>query len=295
MKHFPFSTEAASFQGYKRAHQHNHGNEDVFVTYRNVMAVIDGATSMIPNRLDGLTAAQYIARFVEAELITLARELDDDHVTAADLLRAVNARFADHLRIYHPLVAAQGKYGPSAAGVVVKIHADGTYSFAQVADCFLVELSANGLHGQLLTPDQLVNLDENGALKNARDMIRNGGDPATVLDDPAVRRQLKANRLKNNVAFGVINGEADMEQHICAGRRPLDDVHALVLMSDGMVGPAGRGAANIVASAQDLLIYGVPGYYARIKSCYDADADFRLYPRFKHMDDATALLLRFRR
>lgn len=291
----PRQVDIFSHQGFKRAGALNHGNEDMFLHLPPVFAVIDGATAMIPDKLDGLTGAQYIARFIMRELAALSADNNDTH-TARELLMAINSKFATHLQRYFPDVAAQGKYGPSAAAVLVKLHRDGTYTYAQVADCFLVECTTDG-DKTLLTADQVVNLDENGTLKRAREKVAQGLPPEDVLSDPEVKAQLKANRLKNNVIFGVVNGEKAMENMVQHGRRPIEGVRWLSLMSDGMVNsllwPKASREDKVIRSAQAMSAQGVYGHWQNLKELLDADPVFARYPRFKHMDDATGMVLHF--
>lgn len=284
----PTLVEGFSRQGFTKPNQPNKGNEDRIVITERVFAVIDGATAMVPHKLDGLTAAAYIARYIGREL---ASATADDCVTAADLLLSINASFATHLAQHYPHVAAEGKYGPSAAAVVVKLHDDGTYTYAQVADCFLLEEKARRV--ALLTPDQLDALDTT-SLQDAKRRLLEGVSPEHILQDPEVRALLKANRLQNNVVFGVVNGEPDMAKHLCHGRRSLDGVTALVLMSDGMCQPdVPVRASSAIVSAASMLDQGLSPHYRYLKVLYDTDPGFLLFLRFKHMDDASAILLRF--
>lgn len=287
------SVDAFTHQGFTARDVPNHGNEDSLVQASSIFGVIDGATAMIPDRLTGLTGAEYVSRFAAADFAHA--DLLEPDATACNVLLRTNKRFGKHLAEKFPQVAAQGKYGPSAAVVLVRFHADGTYSYAQAADCFLAEVRTDGMV-EVLTPDQLVNLDENGSLRLARQRIREGVSPAEVLKDPSVHAQLKKNREKNNVAFGVLNGEKALADHVCHGRRPLAGVKALVLMSDGMVLATGNGgrAERVACSALRMLALGVRAYYRDcIKNVADTDPHFQRMPRFKHLDDASALVLHF--
>jgi hypothetical protein len=173
----------------------------------------------------------------------------------------------------------------------VKLHDDGTYTYAQVADCFLVEEKGRKL--VLLTPDQLDALDTT-SLQDAKRRLLDGVSPEHILQDPQVRATLRANRLQNNVIFGVVNGEPDMARHLCHGRRSMAGVTALVLMSDGMCLPdVPVRASSAVVSAAAMLDQGLSPHYRYLRALYDSDPGFRLFLRFKHMDDASAILLRF--
>src|SRR5690606_21350923 len=134
--------------GRKRRDQVNAINDDAIYAGQRLFAVIDGATSMVPHTLNGLSAAAYLSRYAVAWLTAADNDLTDTR-TARELMLALNADFATHLRENFPNVAAEGKYGPSAAAVIVRLHEDDTYTYAQVADCALVEVK--GGNGTLLT------------------------------------------------------------------------------------------------------------------------------------------------
>lgn len=285
-----FAAEVFTAVGRKRHDQVNPINDDAVYAGQRLFAVIDGATSMVPHSLNGLSAAAYLSRFVVAWLAAVDNDLGDTR-TARELMLALNADFAAHLRENFPDVAAEGKYGPSAAGVIVRVHEDNTYSYAQVADCALVEVV--NYEGTLLTADQLINLDD-GTLADAMRRVREGCKPEDVLQDPVVKARLRANRLFNNVRFGVINGESEMAALVCHGRRSLSDVTKLVLISDGMQAEPRKGRSGddrLLEGAMLVSRWGAVRAWERLCKIYDADPNFTAMPRFKHMDDASAVVI----
>lgn len=285
-----FAAEAFTAVGRKRHDEVNAVNDDAIYAGQRLFAVIDGATSMVPHRLNGLSAAAYLSRYAVAWLAAADNDLADTR-TARELMLALNADFAAHLRKYFPDVAAEGKYGPSAAAVIVRLHEDNTYTYAQVADCALVEMKK--YEGTLLTPDQLTNLDD-GTLAAAMKRVREGCKPEDVLNDPAVRERLRANRLFNNVRFGVINGEPEIEPLVCHGRRLLTGVTKLVLISDGMQAEPRKGISGddrLLAGALLVARWGAARAWERLSKVYDSDPNFTAMPRFKHMDDASAIAI----
>ncbi|MBI1363376.1 MAG: hypothetical protein GC134_05275 [Proteobacteria bacterium] len=284
------SLDAFTHQGFSKAGTPNKGSEDTFAVRDNsFFAVIDGATSMVDHNMNGLTPAAYLARFIAEQIGTLPTVTGDDVYTARQAFLRINFEFRLHLWSRWAQVAREGKYGPSAAAAMVKLHKDGTYSYAQVADCFIVEVRKDGTC-VLVTPDQLVGVD-NGSMAEARQRLRDGVPPEEILADPKVRAILKENRLKNNVVFGVLNGEDDVKNLLCHGRRSLDGVAALVIMSDGMVPPTAGRESGAEMAARAMVDMGVSAYWRMLKSLYDADPDFRKYLRFKHMDDATGMVI----
>lgn len=284
--------EAFTAVGRKRRDQVNAINDDAIYAGQRLFAVIDGATSMVPHTLNGLSAAAYLSRYAVTWLTAADNDLTDTR-TARELMLALNADFATHLRENFPDVAAEGKYGPSAAAVIVRLHEDGTYTYAQVADCALVEMKDG--NGTLLTPDQLTNLDD-GTLAAAMQRVREGCKPEDVLQDPAVNARLRANRLFNNVRFGVINGEPEMAALVCHGRRMLAGVDKLVLISDGMQAEPGKGYSGDRRLCEGAMLaarWGALRAWERLCKVYDSDPHFTRMPRFKHMDDASAVVLHF--
>lgn len=299
MKKLSF-VDSASERGAKRVDIPLAMNEDRMIqAYNGVYAVIDGATSMIKADMDGLTPAAYVAQFVVTWLYENTRDIAPN-TTAKELLIAVNNAFRDHVSEKFPDIAAQGKYGPSAAGVIVRLHSFGSYSYAQVADCYLVERRRMDYYGvdqpdmyELLTPSQLQGLDD-GTLKKAHEKIAKGYPVEEILKEPTVAKKLKANRLFNNVRFGVINGERAMENHINAGTRCLSDVKSLILMSDGMEDiAADPGFCKVETAAEQMVKYGVRTYWKQLRAVFDTDPNFTRWTRFKHMDDATGMVISF--
>ena len=97
-----------------------------------------------------------------------------------------------------------------------------------------------------------------------------------------------------NIETGAFNGEPEVKNFTLSDKRSLEDVEALVLMCDGMAWPEGnKETAYTIAAQQMIGTQGISGYYQKLKATFDTDPNMEKYLRFKHMDDATAIVLRF--
>ncbi len=263
--------------------------EDRLFCHENLFAVIDGATSTTGTLIEKLTDGAYIAEFFKKSLNNYVNSQLDAH----DIMVEINKKFGEHLKTQHPEIHALEKNGPTASGVIVKIHSDNTYSFAQVGDCMLVE-SQTGKLNELTIDSRYV--DDHDYLHIAQKISKQKGlGILEVREYPEVINAIVAHRLKSNVEKGVLNGDLAMDNFICHDRRPLKNVSELILMSDGMAHPEYELKDTYIEAAKHMLEKSIYHYYKTLKAILDADCDWKnlKYLRGKHIDDCTAVIAKF--
>ncbi len=281
--------EAYSHQGFISFGKRNHYNEDRFFAGKNVFAVIDGATSLVSADMNGLNPSAYTAQFLSS---FFARHDGGDFSAKALLIQAAQA-FYQHLKADWPDILNLGKLGPCAAVSVAVLH-NNTLSTATISDCSVVlscegEVSSASPHSQIHAE-----LDKEIGQLVMKEMAK-GITAKQARQIPSIAQGLKANRNRLNIDFCVFNHEVEaMMPFIHSYDFTLKASTQIALFSDGFLAPGVQDSAQAqIETMQQMQVLGVRGYYTHIKKCYDADPDFQTFPRLKHMDDTTGMLLTF--
>ena len=289
------SVDAFTHQGYTTWRELNHYNEDRIVTTSNLFAVIDGATSVINVDMGGLNPSAYISNFLADYLSAVPRH---DTRTALELLTDANTAVREHLKAEWPEVYAMGKLGPSCAAAIVRLHPEtNTMTVANVADCSVAVKVKRG-DWNVLTPTRKGQGPLSSRLHDLiRQQIDKGMTPEEAKKTKPVQDMLKRNRMRVNVDFGSFNGEADAEKFFFSASYSLDAVESLIMISDGFENPNGKShEEQIRLAAQKMHQLGGRGYHTYLRfDVFGEDPNFEKYPRAKHMDDASGIVLRFRR
>lgn len=256
----------------------------------NVYAVIDGATSVSDVRINGLTDGAYIAEFFKNAIEQGAWNTYSAHAILAE----VNESFGRHLENEYPDIHKLGKQGPCGSGVVVKIHKNGTFSYAQIGDCMLIKQTQEDGFIELTEDtryeDDMLYLNKAKALSES-----SGKSILDVRHNPDIIQAIRDHRTHSNVTKGVITGEPEMANFIVSGIRNLDGTQALVMMSDGMAHPDFDKEQTYLQAAKYMLEHSVEAYYRKLQEIFSSDVDWHnlTYLRCKHMDDATGMIIRF--
>lgn len=280
---FPVSVETFTHQGWKARGRPNHYNEDRLVAGSYLFAVIDGSTAVEDADIDGMNTSAWMAE--NARQLFLER--DRKGYTAQNELKAVNAALGKKLAHEHPDIWKLGRRGPCAAAAVVKLHPkSNTMTYATIADC-MVAVFRNG-RWEVLNENHHEQVDS-PLTKKIEELAAKGMSADDIRAHPDVQKIIRQSR-ENNAA--VLNGQADMDEHVQAGSISLEGVSCIVIMSDGMFWPAHSGSAAIQVAADYIDRHGMGQYYRVLKSAYDRDADYEKFPRAKHIDDATAIMIR---
>ena len=307
--------EQFSHQGYLEPDVPVAKNEDrtVWNEKLGLTAVIDGATAAISGEKDGLNSAEYAAAWLKRYLLAYTADKPAG-VILEDAVRA----FHKHLKAEWPDMFAQGALGPSASVVLLRIHADETFSFAQLGDCMLCFTSVHKEDKQCYyTSYPVTSLPQRHAeleqkLINLVSSILHDPDEGdysltNVRTHPQVMDMIQEQRALANREYGVFSAELECLNFINAGDG-IDLEPAVVsftLLSDGMFavidpedhipdhmvdGPEIN--AVIAAGAMGLGGDSIEDYYKEslyYSYCHDPEAT--KHPRLKFMDDASAVIV----
>lgn len=287
--------ESLSLHGRKMPDVPTAMNEDHIVTAHNLYAVIDGATQRKGKNIGELTTGAYLAEYLHRSLTHIAQDPNYQHVEASILLADVNRAFGEKMQQEYPELIERGfAFGPAAAIALVKLHNDGTYSYAHAGDCAIVEF---GTHGEVFQcpPEAKPYHLEGARADHLRQITREKGitfDEAWELKEV----QDKYDEYKDaiNVEWPIVTGDPRLENVMFVGRRPLKNVGTLVLMTDGMFVPGTDDLQGAEMAARQMLEHGIGPYVTGLKKVYDEDPNREEYMRFKHQDDATAMLMQFK-
>lgn len=291
--------ESFSRHGLKTPTQHTTMNEDGLVMAHTLFAVIDGATDHKGTRIDGKTSGAFLADYLHRNLTHIAQDATYAETEAVMLLAGVNRAFGEKLRQDHPNIVAEGlNFGPAAAVCLVKFHQDNSYSYAIASDCALVEL---GIHGEVFVAPEVekpYHIEQNRLDLAQNLMVEQNLTIEEAFQSPEYKAAYQKFRELLNQEWSVFNGDPALENLILHGRRSLDDVAALVLMTDGMFLPNNNKKygekQGAEMAARQMLEHGISAYANGLKTVYDEDPERQKFFRFKHMDDASALLIQFK-
>lgn len=285
------SVDAFSHQGFKGGEIPNHYNEDRIVTGTQIFAVIDGATSVIAEDMNGLNSSAYTSQYLADFLY--ANDLPDTR-TAYDLLLEANHAFREHLEVCWPNVMAMGKLGPCASVALIKIHPDGTISTANVSDCAIAMLKDNKWELISKHCPRHVELD-NELAESIFEKIDQGTPVSEVLQLSCTQDHIKKNRMLLNIEYGVFNAEPEMKEFLAGNMLDAKGITAFALLSDGMHWPESVGEEGAcISAAERMYNAGVYGYYQELKALKGKDPDFVKFRRLKHMDDASGVVIRLK-
>ena len=267
-------------------------NEDRFVAAHKTFAVIDGATDTTGNVLNGMTPGAFVADYVHRTLTNLAQDPAHAGAEASLLMAGINRAFGDYIKQNHPERIENGFHlGPYAHAAFLRLHNDETFSYANAGDCFLVILYTDGTT-RVCPPEEKPDHLEKDRLAHFMTLYKKTpGSFQDIVKDPEAKEIYRKDLEKLNRDISVINGDPNMENLVSGGRESLEDVAAFVLMSDGMFMPGLPDPEGAHMAAKKMLEHGLSAYARSVEAMYDNDPEREEFPRFKHRDDMTALVL----
>lgn len=246
-------------------------NEDLIWTGDTVLAVLDGATSLIPSRFD---ACWFTDRFIRA----FREELERGKTLPDSVNRALVRIRKDY--------AGEGEgendgIFPSASGIFVQEKEDRLLVLS-IGDCEGLFFLDDGSCVEIY--DDTVERLDNGVLRRCLELReRTGGSIPEILRSPEIRARLIENRKKMNRPDGyrILSpgmppcGPEDLKS------LPARRVRRIVLFSDGF---------RAVRKEFYQPSFSLEALYEQLRRQEREDPAFLRIPRFKPGDDASALV-----
>lgn len=263
-------------------------NEDGLFHAPHYAVVFDGASALAGSVTPACSDAKWL---VDALCDALPGHLEDASLDLADCLAlALKGILPRYLGCEG--AASVPAYGVPSAGAVMARIVDDELQLLRIGDCSLVV----GLRsGEFITmEDELLTvLDANALSELVETAARHGIDARAAR--PLVNDALVANRQRMNTPDGywVLEPYGKGVPHASVLRVPLGEVRDLLLMTDGF--SSAHDALHLYANAPELLVAvretGVEKVFGAIEAGFAADPGWNRYPRFKQIDDITALHL----
>ncbi|MCD5324114.1 MULTISPECIES: protein phosphatase 2C domain-containing protein [Pontibacillus] len=265
-------------------------NEDRVVLHEEAdrYAVVDGATGIdgIPGELAASVLAQNMEQPPgEVELLSIVK-------VANETLGRKNVREYGG----DASIADVPKEARSTCGIAaIQLNEDRTLSYVQTGDCMIFVQYKDGSI-RALTYDHVAQFDDI-ALKRLEE-TRERASGGQLLNDAIFEQEIKPilldNRRKLNTKEGypILDGSEEALDFLDWGTLPLLNVDRLLLLSDGLQLPDGKGDGEIwMETARYAFTYGLEALRDRVHQMEEEDSDCLKYPRFKKADDKSGVLI----
>ncbi|WP_051286820.1 protein phosphatase 2C domain-containing protein [Paenibacillus taiwanensis] len=289
-------------------------NEDGYVVddTRGLYVVIDGVSGLTSylddqGRTAGAVAARIVQQAFEEGIQERYPDVTDaggDGLNDCRMLQELTLTANNRLRnwmVKHGIAYEQPaqRIGAVHAGVLVRgrriywVQSGDCMIYVQYKDGSVREITRDGVDrfdAQALT---LWMLDETAWQSHVKTEV--------------VVEQLCRNRLQANAANGysVMNGDPELEKLLEYGSFPLDNIRAIVIISDGIYPWSNRfhGDIGVNDSSRkpaplsptwitELLEMGMENYVTRLEQLEQSDSLCTNVPRFKGADDKTGIVIR---
>ncbi|MBB2996261.1 hypothetical protein E9229_002452 [Paeniglutamicibacter cryotolerans] len=248
--------------------------------------VFDGASPLAGSVTADCSDAKWL---VDALCVSLPRYLADASLDLAGCLAlALEGILPRYLGCEG--AASVPAYGvPSAGAVMVRV-VDAELELLRIGDCSLVV----GLRsGEFITMEDelLPALDANALSVLVETAARQGIEARAAR--PLINDELVANRQRMNEPGGywILEPYGKGVSQASVLRVPLGEVRDVLLMTDGF--SSAHDTLHLYANAPELLVAvrdtGVESVFGAIEAGFAADPTWNRYPRFKQIDDITAV------
>lgn len=303
---------------------------------RYVLSAIDGATSLVNfvplqhylhTARNGITPAGLAATVTrDAILAQLGGMASNDDVDPRQLILQANQTLrtlletvapgifdAESIKAVHPENEAVlddprkiRLFLPAAVLTVVTI--DTTVNLLRFAHAGDTALLVCYEDGRVEVPTYEARMNYESALVSASHaVLQQRRSMLDVINDPMIRALDRDHRIYHNYVdtngttaqgrgIGVVNGLPELADYIHTGMLVMDNVAAILIVSDGFLWPADlhetpRERQQRLERMWALLRQeGLRGYLNALRAEERADANREKYPRFKLHDDATAVV-----
>jgi len=257
-------------------------NQDHAVVTDHAVAVLDGATSWLPQDPD--RDGGWYARALGAELSGL---LTDDVRPPAEIVAEGIGAVRDRYRLTPPEC-------PSST-VTVARWVGGALDLYTLGDSPAV-VFLTGSDPVTVFDDQLERV---GARERAayREHLRGGAGYDAELAGLVAELQRAERAVRNrDGGYWIAGSDPAAAAHGVTAGYPLDQVEAVLLASDGIAADVTEYGRNTWADALHLLTHADPADYLRsVHSAEEADHNGTWWPRPKRHDDKTVALVRLHR
>ena len=204
-----------------------------------LVMVFDGASSLddAPRFLGGrMSAGEYAAKVAEASLqISL---LASPEGTAADLLAEANRLLAAQITdefVKQGLIDPPKHHRPVTAAALVRIHDDGTYSWAIAGDCQIIVYDHDGNYKQLRK--QYAGEPHEAERQAKRKEIEQAEGRSVDMNHPVLKKLYEDRVRYHNAVYPILNGEAIFDDIIqrpqWSGRDSMENVAGFIAYTDG--------------------------------------------------------------
>lgn len=210
--------------------------EDRAYTSENQLMVFDGATSATDapsygEKTPGAFAADVCMAAVQVGM------LQNPNATARELLVMANSFIGKHVQD-----GTQKAHRPIAAGALVRVHNDNTFTWAVAADCQVVVCYDDG------TFRPLRKAPAGELYEQEREQVRAALEEelghAVDLNHPTLKALHEGRVVRHNKDYPVLNGESDFAAFMASpaaskwsGKESLDGVVGIIAFTDGAQWP----------------------------------------------------------
>ena len=254
-------------------------NEDFYCRNENLFGIFDGATSLTPARYMDNLSGGYLASSIAGRTIGANNDrLVNLAIKANSAIRT--AMMENGVDLEHK----GGLWCTSAA--VVRLFED-YFEWVQIGDCLILLVYDDGRH-ELLVED----FDhDRETLSLWKTCFRNSS--AGILS--VLADQIMDIRNKQNVSYGVLNGEEEAVSFLNSGEKSLRGVRHILLFTDGLILPNRdpEKRADFSLFTDLYLEGGLARVRDVVREMEENDTNCREYPRFKTHDDIAAFAITF--
>ena len=281
------SVESFSCQGLDGVGTFNKSNEDILVFSENGYGAIDG-TRLSADVGAELREPVSLTSFLQKEL---AGVLSCNESTARECLISANTSWRQFLDLNG--VTTIRKDGPAATAALIKKANLTEYSWAQTGDCYLIEETFGGEFDIVSPADSRMTHNELQRLQLSHKLLSEGLTIRDVQCETSYVDLLRELFLTRNVDRSTLNGEVEFANLLNGGIRDVGNVCSLIMFTDGMVWPTSPYGGDVRLTAKEIIRLGIRSYHANLQKLFLDDECCRNFVRFKLMDDASAIVIKF--
>lgn len=224
----------------------------------DMLMVFDGASSTddAPRFQDNrFSAGTYAAKV--CELAVEVAILGSGEGSAADLLCEANKLIASRTPEGLPK-----HHLPMAAGALVRVHEDETYTWAIAGNCQIIVYDNDG-NVEVLRK-HIAGTRFEAERQMIREELERKEGRSLDINHPILKELYEKRVTQHNVSFPVLNGEKSFESFMLSsewsGEGHMKDVAGFIVFTDGAAWPYDTNPQDVDAIATSIIDEGVDGY-----------------------------------